>query len=63
MFKEQHKAQKWTYTKRGLAKGSPWHMPINKRMIDKSLEGEWWLKNKGSWKTYKERAKSKRWNN
>lgn len=48
MPEEQHKAQKWTNVKKGPTRGSPWRMPTNGRMIDKSLERKWWLHNKRS---------------
>ncbi len=42
------KAWKWTRTKRGWMNGSPWHIPIDERIIDNSPLRKWWVKNKGN---------------
>jgi hypothetical protein len=34
---EQHKVQKWARANRSLARRLPYHVPIHKRMIDKTL--------------------------
>jgi len=38
--KKQCKTQKWAKAKIGLMSESPWFLSINKRMMDKSLEGK-----------------------
>jgi hypothetical protein len=40
MLEEQCKTQKWARAKKGLTSKSPWHMLINKRRIEKFLEGK-----------------------
>jgi len=47
VIKEALKAWKWVRIKKGSISGSLWHVPINKRIIDNSPLGKWWLKNKG----------------
>jgi len=46
-IEEAFKARKWAKVKKGSISGSPWHVPIDKRIIDYSPLAKWWLKNKG----------------